>query len=207
MPERANSFARSAACRRSSECREVRRRSRRGPRRGPRRPRVQKCFDASILPRHRYDFLMMSFAVDGTKWVDARFSNILTVSPVSVGGAPPVPAPGGDASRGIWMDRYQLMSLPTSGPAWERVVADAERASESAEIADADSDHDVHTMAAALVCVRTQDLCDLARDAVVDAIGTERGGRWLAVGRNLGAYVIAADLLDLRADDDPRSAG
>ncbi len=34
------------------------------------------------------------------------------------------------------------------------------------------------------------------------AIGTEAGGRWLAVGRNLGAYVIAADVLGVTPDTD-----
>src|SRR4029450_5538111 len=61
----------------------------------------------------------------------------------------------------------------------------------------------------ALVCARTQspELCEKARAAVVSAIGTERGGRWLAVGRNLTAYVIAADVMGLRADGEPESAG
>jgi hypothetical protein len=59
------------------------------------------------------------------------------------------------------------------------------------------------------VCARTNspELCDKARAGVVSAIGTERGGRWLAVGRNLTAYVIAADVMGLRADGDPESAG
>jgi hypothetical protein len=62
-------------------------------------------------------------------------------------------------------------------------------------------------MAAALVCVRTGEYCAKARQGVLDAIGTERGGRWLAVGRNLAAYMIAADLIELRGDGDANSAG
>jgi hypothetical protein len=46
-----------------------------------------------------------------------------------------------------------------------------------------------------------------ARAGVLNAIGTESGARWLAVGRNLAGYVIAADLLGLRADGRSRSEG
>ncbi len=38
-----------------------------------------------------------------------------------------------------------------------------------------------------------------AVDGIVDAIGTESGGRTLALGRNLVSYVIAADLVNLPA--------
>jgi hypothetical protein len=78
-----------------------------------------------------------------------------------------------------------------------------------ANIADQDSHHDVYTLAAALVCARTGQHCAKARQGVLDAIGTEHnsGGAWLEVGRNLGAYIIAADVLGLRADSDPNSTG
>jgi hypothetical protein len=112
-------------------------------------------------------------------------------------------------SNGIWVSPATLRHLPTTGAAWERLLADAEADPGSADVADQDSGHDVATLAAALVCARTSspELCDKARAGVVSAIGTERGGRWLAVGRNLTAYVIAADVVGLRADGDPESAG
>lgn len=113
----------------------------------------------------------------------------------------------GSLSGGIWIDRDELMRRPTTGAAWERLLEDANLNPGSADISNQDSDHDVYTLAAALVCVRTGARCSRARRGVLDAIGTEAGGRWLAVGRNLGAYVIAADLLGLRADGDPESAG
>jgi hypothetical protein len=119
---------------------------------------------------------------------------------------PPAPAP---RSNGIWISAATLRHLPTAGAAWERLRADAEADPGSADVADQDSGHDVASLAAALVCARTQspELCEKARAAVVSAIGTERGGRWLAVGRNLTAYVIAADVMGLRADGEPESAG
>jgi hypothetical protein len=99
------------------------------------------------------------------------------------------------------------MQRPTAGEAWERLFADAERDPGWADISDQDSNHDVYTLAGALVCVRTGQYCAKATRGVTDAIGTEIGGRWLAVGRNLAAYVIAADLLGLRADGSPSSVG
>jgi hypothetical protein len=109
---------------------------------------------------------------------------------------PPEPAPLG--TRGIWVDRAVLMSRPTRGDDWEQLLTDARRDAGRANIADQDSNHDVLTLADALVCVRLGEHCEEAREGVLAAIGTEAGARWLAVGRNLGSYVIAADLLDLR---------
>ena len=119
------------------------------------------------------------------------------------------PRPAAARSDGIWVDAPTVRSGPTSGPAWEQVLADAEADPGTADVADQDSGHDVATLAAALACARTAspELCDKARSGLASAIGTERDGRWLAVGRNLTAYVIAADVLDLRADGDPASTG
>jgi hypothetical protein len=59
-------------------------------------------------------------------------------------------------------------------------------------------------MAKALVYVRTGD--EKYRTEVIDAcmaaIGTEEGGRTLALARELGAYVVAADLVGLPPDKD-----
>jgi hypothetical protein len=113
----------------------------------------------------------------------------------------------GAGAHGIWVDRGHLLLRPTSGRAWERVLEDAERDHGTANIADQDSDHDVLTLAAALACARAELHCAKARAGVLEAIGTESGARWLAVGRNLGAYVIAADLLGLHDDGSPESDG
>jgi hypothetical protein len=124
---------------------------------------------------------------------------------------PPDPTPRRSASaRGIWIGRDELAARPTSGDAWERLflVAGAPIARvPHADIADMNSKHDAYALATALVCARTGTACAAGRQAVLEAIGTERDARWLAVGRNLTAYVIAADLLGLRADGDPASDG
>jgi hypothetical protein len=70
-------------------------------------------------------------------------------------------------------------------------------------IADQNSQHDTNTLAAALVYARTSDASYRAKaaGAIMAAIGTGRGGRTLALGRNLVSYVIAADLIDLQRYD------
>ncbi len=103
------------------------------------------------------------------------------------------------STKGIWLSRSEVASLPTSGAAWESVQEAASGDLGRPDIADQNSDHDVRTMAAALVAARTNDfeMRNKVIDALSSAIGTERGGRTLAAGRNLQAYVIAADLIDL----------
>jgi Alginate lyase len=115
-----------------------------------------------------------------------------------------LPAP----DKGIWISPAELRRLPTSGDAWERLQAAADGPMEARDIADQDSNHDVKTLAVALVAARTGDSGYRARaaDAIVGAIGTEEGGRTLALGRNLLSYVIAADVIDFRDYDPEREA-
>jgi hypothetical protein len=150
------------------------------------------CTIEGLGPDKGYEVQLMSYqSVDGV-WVGALSSNIAS------GSTSPVAAQQ-TARPGIWADRAELMRRPTSGADWDLLLRDAARDPGAADIANQDSEHDTYTLAAALVCVRTGNHCSEARQGVLNAIGTESGARWLAVGRNLGAYVIAADLLDLRA--------
>jgi hypothetical protein len=122
-------------------------------------------------------------------------------------GTPPPRRVSGPA-RGIWISRAELLRLPTSGTAWTRLKAAADERLGSGRIADKDSNHDVKTLAVALVYARTGDPSyrRKAADAITSAIGTETGGRTLELGRNLLSYVIAADLIDFRAYDPVREA-
>jgi hypothetical protein len=101
------------------------------------------------------------------------------------------------STRNLWIDRDVLLSRPTSGAAWDRLADDARGSWGSAKISDQNSDHDVLTFAGALYAVRMNDTGMRSRvvSAIEDAIGTERGGRTLALGRNLTGYVLAADLI------------
>ncbi len=119
--------------------------------------------------------------------------------------APPTaPPPVGDY---LLMDRATLESLPTFGPAWDALKATADEPLGSARLRDQDARHGVRTLAVALVYARTGDPVyrEKAREAVMDAIGSEReraGNSILALGRQLGSYVLAADLIGLDGEDD-----
>jgi hypothetical protein len=90
-----------------------------------------------------------------------------------------------------------------SGASWQALKAAADGSPGTADIADQNSDHDINTLAAALVYARTRIAAYRAKAAagIGAAIGTEAGGRTLALGRNLASYVIAADLIDLSSFD------
>lgn len=102
--------------------------------------------------------------------------------------------------RGIWIDRSELMALPTAGPAWDAVLAASEDLREL-DLSDQNDDADRDLLAAAYVAVRTGDTALLARvHATIDAaMGSEDGGRTLALGRNLQGLVVAADVVDHRS--------
>lgn len=111
--------------------------------------------------------------------------------------------PAAGPSAPLWLGAAELAALPTSGSGWEGVVEAAEGLEGAADLSDQDSTHDTATLAAALVWARTGDAEQRRRaaGAVLSAIGTEEGGRTLALGRNLVGYVVSAQLVDLRAWD------
>lgn len=107
-------------------------------------------------------------------------------------------------TRGIWLDPNELASLPTSGTAWQNLTKAASESCGTPDLSNQDDSTNVCVMAKALVYARTGQVS--YRVNVVDAIwsivnsGTY-SGRALALGRELGAYVIAADLINLRGYD------
>jgi Alginate lyase len=111
--------------------------------------------------------------------------------------APPRPV------AGVWTTPQELASKPTSGRAWDEVVRAAALAGGVPKLSNQDTDQDVYALAAALVFARTGAIAygDKARSSIAAAIGTERGGRTLALGRNLPSIVIAADVMNLPAFD------
>jgi hypothetical protein len=109
--------------------------------------------------------------------------------------------------RGIWISLGELRQLPRSGSAWRRLKTTADGKLGEANLSDQVSNHDVRTLATALVFARTgkEAYRSKAVDGIMSAIGTEDGGRTLALGRNLVSYVIAADLVNLRDYDPDRN--
>lgn len=103
----------------------------------------------------------------------------------------------------MWLTPAEAESLPLTGTAWNAVKAAADGSLGTANISDQNSSHDVNTLAVALVYARTGTASYRAKaaGAIAAAIGTEAGGRTLALARNLTPYVLAADLIDLPAYD------
>jgi hypothetical protein len=100
---------------------------------------------------------------------------------------------------GIWISASELANLPTNGTAWTALLNAANANPGSPDIQNQDSDNDVYVLAKALVFARTGDT-KYRSDVIANlqkAVGTEAGGRTLALGRNLVSYVIAADLVNL----------
>ena len=107
--------------------------------------------------------------------------------------------------RGIWISPERLASLPTTGPAWEALRRAAEAPTPRPDLSNQEDATNVHVMAKALVAARTGDarLREEVVRACEAAIGSE-GGRTLALGRELAAYAIAADLVGLPPEADAR---
>jgi hypothetical protein len=102
--------------------------------------------------------------------------------------------------EGIWISAAELARLPTEGPAWEHLLAEAARPCGKPDLSNQDDQANVCVMAKALVATRTGN--DSLRNEVLDALaaladGEPYRGRALALGRELVAYVIAADVIDL----------
>lgn len=108
------------------------------------------------------------------------------------------------ACRGIWICPGELQALPMAGPAWEAMKHRADAPHRPPHIADKDDDADIQVLAMALVYGRTGDpgYRDAAVGQILGAMGTERDGTVLALGRNLPGYVIAADIVELPPDLD-----
>lgn len=132
----------------------------------------------------------------------------VTPTPTRSGGtatptSPPISPPGG-SQVGMWLSPQEIARLPMSGTAWNNLKAAADGSSPgSADIKNQDSNHDVYTLALALVYARTGTATYRTKAAtnIMAAVGTEQGGRVLAEARNLPSYIIAADLINLKSYD------
>jgi hypothetical protein len=138
---------------------------------------------------------------DKLNWTDGVHKWTLTGVPVIVPGPvdppPPPPEPPTPTGAGIWLSRAEIERLPTSGAAWDAMLAAANKAITSPNLNDQDSPNNVITLAKALVYARTGEA--KYRDEVIALIGNlpEPGDRTLALGRELAAYVVAADLVGI----------
>jgi len=128
-----------------------------------------------------------TMTADGNKNLTATFSTL--------------PAPR--FATGIWTSAAEVSKLPTSGLGWDNLMAGANEPIGPPNLSDNEDSVNVAILAKALVYARTGD--QSYRQAVISAcmaaIGTE-GGETLALGRELLAYVLAADLVGLPPAED-----
>lgn len=114
------------------------------------------------------------------------------------------PTPVLPRQPGAWISDVELAELPTSGSAWDRLRADADR-SLSYRLGDQDSKGDSYVFAAALVARRLELAGDLAaagyraRAQAALALApsdTSSDGTSLPWSRNVCSIALAADILD-----------
>lgn len=100
----------------------------------------------------------------------------------------------------IWLTDTELASLPASGPAWAAMKAAADSLSGKADIDNQDEKQGEKCLAAALCARKLNNTAyhDKAATLLRSAPESENGGRTLALGRNLAAYVIAAAEIEFR---------
>ena len=127
---------------------------------------------------------------------------------------PDVPADGGTPAPRtyIWLSPERIRGLPITGDAncntrcrgaWRLLNRTSSEVPNPPNLADMNENTGTLTLAKALVAVRLGDSETAAalRDEVVNllglVIGTESGASTLWIGRGVGAYVIAADIIDL----------
>ncbi len=105
---------------------------------------------------------------------------------------------------GIWMSRAEIERLPMQGAAWEQLVDAARQRVKKPDVSQLNDPANVRVMAKALVYVRNgdEDLRYEVIEALMRVQGTEKGSRTLAVGRNVMAYVVAADLVGVPPEQD-----
>lgn len=155
---------------------------------------AMSCTIQDLEAETTYDVQLMSYrSVDG-KWQDAVYSNIAQATTATPSSS------DSEFSRGLWLDPATIAALPTSGSAWDNVLNQANGSCGSVDLSDQTQSNNVCILAKALVFARTG--ITTYRSDVVSAIreivnAPAYNGTALSLGRELAAYVLAADVIDL----------
>jgi hypothetical protein len=146
-------------------------------------------------------------------WFGLAFSCSVTVYPSGLQAS--------NSNPQIWISSEELARLPMAGKPWEKLRAAAGGSPGRPRLSDQDQSHNVIILAKALVYGRCSTEADHSQCQDVDLTAlrveivgqimaireTENGGRTLSLGRELAAYVIAADIVKLPAREDEEFRG
>jgi hypothetical protein len=115
-----------------------------------------------------------------------------TVPTVTTTSSPPPVGP----SKGVWISPEEIMKLPMSGSAWDKMVSATSSDVTTACLYDNNCPADVDTLAIAIVAVRKNDSA-LRAKAIggLQAAMKSKYSRALELSRGLQTYIIAADIL------------
>lgn len=123
-------------------------------------------------------------------------------TPTATPSSTPTSTPPPSGTDYLVISRSDLLALPTSGTAWTSLKSSAD-ASPTPNLCDQDNKADVNALAAGIVYARTGDAAYKTKviNLINAAIATQKDGcsnATLALGRQLGGYVIAADFVGYR---------
>ena len=145
------------------------------------------CTIEGLSPDIKYDVQLMSYRMVEGVWDAAEYSNLVTAWT------------GGSATRGIWVDAAAIAAAPRTGPVWEALTGVADVPCGSVDLSDPERYTHLCVLTKALLFAATGDgrrldevlayLADFSDDAY-------SGSAWV-LGREIPAYVIAADLIGL----------
>jgi Alginate lyase len=110
--------------------------------------------------------------------------------------------PSAPSMQGIWLSQPEIQSLPMQGAAWQNVKAAADGSLGRVDLSGRTNNHDVRTLAVALVYARTRDDRYRAKAAAALRAVVRHGLHApdsLSPARNIASYPLAADLIDLQA--------
>ena len=169
--------------------------------------------NADLNGDNRIDILDFQILVNnfGKTAASPTPAQAMIVTPTATQAPTPTPLPSSLDEDGMWISNSELLSLPTSGSAWDNMSSTAYGNWGKANLRNQGSDHAINTLAGALVYARKNDasLRSKVRDGIIAAKQSfDESSEWktkngvLASGRQIGAYVIAADLIDLENYDD-----
>jgi hypothetical protein len=118
-------------------------------------------------------------------------------------GLPGLPGVGAATGPHLIASAAEIATLPTSGTAWQNLKSAADSSAGTPDLSNQDSNTDVMVLAKAFVYARTKIVTYRTQvmAALKAVVGTEAGGRTLAAGRGIPAYVISADLISLPSYD------